>query len=70
VSVGCRNRTFFASDNGGRAAAVLTNLIATCKSHHKCPFVYLRHVFALTSAHPQKRLEEYCPATGWPREYQ
>jgi len=53
-----------------RTAAVLTGLIATCTRHHMHPFVYLRHVFARTSAHPQSRLEEYCPTAGWPREWQ
>lgn len=61
VAVGRRNWTFFGSDNGGRTAAVLTSLIATCKRHHIDPFAYLRDVFTRISAHPQKRLEELLP---------
>ena len=61
VAVGRRNWTFFGSDNGGRTAAVLSSLIATCKRHHIDPFAYLRDVFARISAHPQSRLAELLP---------
>jgi len=61
VAVGRRNWTFFGSDNGGRTAAVLSSLIATCKRHHMDPFAYLRDVFARITAHPHNRLEELLP---------
>lgn len=61
VAVGRRNWTFFGSDNGGRTAAVLSSLIATCKRHRIDPLAYLRDVFARISAHPQNRLEELLP---------
>ena len=61
IAVGRRNWTFFGSDNGGRTAAVLTSLIATCKRHHMDPFAYLRDVLARIGAHPQNRLEELLP---------
>lgn len=61
VAVGRRNWTFFGSDNGGRTAAVLTSLVATCKRHHIDPFAYLRDVLARISTHPQNRLEELLP---------
>ncbi len=41
--------------------AVLTCLIATCKSLGADPFAYLRDVFERISAHPQDRLEELLP---------
>jgi hypothetical protein len=49
------------SDNGGRTAAVLTSLIATCKRHHIDPFAYLRDVFQRISAHPITRLADLLP---------
>ena len=49
---------FFGSDNGGRTAAVLNSLIATCKGLGADPFAYLRDVFARISAHPNDRLDE------------
>jgi transposase len=61
LAVGRRNWTFFGSDNGGRTAAVLSSLIATCKRHHMDPFAYLRDIFARISAHPQDRLAELLP---------
>ena len=42
VAVGRRNWTFLGSDNGGRTAAVLTSLIATCQRHKVEPFAYRR----------------------------
>ena len=61
VAVGRRNWTFFGSDNGGRTAAVLSSLIATCKRHRIDPFAYLRDVFQRIGSHPQNRLEELLP---------
>ena len=61
VAVGRRNWTFFGSDNGGRTAAVLSSLIASCQRHHIDPFAYLRDVFDRISSHPHRRLEELLP---------
>jgi len=61
VAVGRKNWMFFGSDNGGRTAAVLSSLIATCKRHHMDPFAYLRDVFERISTHPHNRLEELLP---------
>ena len=61
VAVGRRNWTFLGSDHGGRTAAVLTSLIASCKRHHIDPFAYLRDVFGRISAHPRHQLEKLLP---------
>ncbi|HEY1161216.1 MAG TPA: IS66 family transposase [Terracidiphilus sp.] len=61
IAVGRRNWTFLGSDNGGRTAAVLTSLIATCKRLHVDPFAYLRDLFQRLSDHPQNRLAELLP---------
>jgi hypothetical protein len=58
---GRRNWTFLGSDNGGRTAAVLTSLIATCKRHRIDPFAYLRDVFQRIGAHPITRLADLLP---------
>ena len=49
---------------GGRTAAVLTSLIATCKGLRIDPFAYLRDIFARISSHPQCRLGELSPTSG------
>jgi len=61
VAVGRKNWMFFGSDNGGRTAATLTSLVATCRRHHMDPFAYLRDVFERINAHPKNRLEEFLP---------
>jgi hypothetical protein len=59
--VGWRNWTFFGSDRGGRTAAVLASLVATCKRLGVDPFAYLRDVFEHLSSHPQSQLAELLP---------
>ena len=52
---------FLGSDNGGRTAAVLTSLIATCNRLGIDPFAYLRDILDRISTHPQGRLAELLP---------
>jgi transposase len=61
IAVGRRNWTFLGSDNGGRTAAVLSSLIASCKRLRLDPFAYLRDIFERISSHPQSRLAELLP---------
>jgi hypothetical protein len=61
IALGRKNWMFFVSDNGGRTAALLTSLVASCKRHHMDPFAYLRDVFERINAHPKNRLEELLP---------
>jgi len=61
VVVGRKNWMFFGSDRGGRTAAVLTSLIASCKRNGVEPFAYLRDIFGRISAHPAGRLGELLP---------
>lgn len=59
--MGRKNWMFYGSDRGGRTAAVLTSLIATCKRLRVDPFAYLRDIFARISTHPQNQLDELLP---------
>ena len=61
VAVGRKNWMFYGSDYGGRTAAVLISLIATCKRLSVDPFAYLRDIFARLGDHPQSRLAELLP---------
>ena len=61
IVVGRNNWLFYGSDQGGRTAAVLTSLIATCKRLHIEPFAYLRDLFARISAHPHHQLDDLLP---------
>ncbi len=44
VAVGRKNWIFFGNERGGKAAAVMYSLIATCKEHDVDPRTYLRDV--------------------------
>ncbi|MGA8870070.1 MAG: IS66 family transposase [Candidatus Acidiferrales bacterium] len=61
IVVGRHNWLFYGSDKGGRTAAVLSSLIATCKRLRVEPFAYLRDLFTRISAHPHHRVDELLP---------
>jgi len=61
IAVGRRNWTFLGSDNGGRTAAILTSITATCKRLCIDPFEYLRDVFQRISTHPQSDIDDLLP---------
>ena len=44
IAVGRKNWIFFGNERGGKAAAVMYSLIATCKEHGVDPRTYLRDV--------------------------
>lgn len=67
VAVGRKNWLFAGSDAGGRRAAILYSLIATCKRIGIDPFAYLRDVIARVSTHPMRRISELTPR-GWKAE--
>jgi transposase len=64
VALGRKNWLFAGSDAGGRRAATLYSLVATCKHIGVDPFAYLRDVLARISTHPMRRIEELTPR-GW-----
>jgi hypothetical protein len=61
VALGRKNWLFAGSDEGGRTAATLMSLCATCKDLGVEPFAYLRDVLDRVSTHPQSRIEELLP---------
>ena len=61
IAVGRKNWMFFGSDNGGRTAAVLTTMTASCKRLRIDPFEYLRDVFQRISRQPAAQLAELLP---------
>ena len=44
-ALGRKNWLFVASETGGRRAAILFSLVASCKANHVEPFAYLRDLF-------------------------
>jgi transposase len=61
IALGRKNWLFCGSDNGGRTAAVLFSLIATCQRHEVNPFEYLKDVLTRIAALPISRLPDLLP---------
>lgn len=61
VALGRKNWLFAGSDEGGKTAATLMSLCATCKDLGVEPFAYLRDVLDRVSTHPNGRIEELLP---------
>ena len=61
VALGRKNWLFCGSDGGGRTAAVLLSMMATCERHKVEPLGWLRDVLTRLAAHPASRLEELLP---------
>lgn len=61
VAIGRKNWLFAGSDNGGRTAATLFSLIATCQRHNVEPMAYFRDVLTRIAAMPVSRLPELLP---------
>jgi len=61
VVIGRKNWLFCGSDEGGRRAAILYSLVATCKEHRIDPWAYLRDVLARIPTHPDRRRAELLP---------
>jgi len=67
IAVGRKNWLFCGSDNGGRTAAILFSLIASCQRHKVDPFAYLKDVLTRIAAHPHHRLRELLPGQWNPQ---
>jgi hypothetical protein len=61
VAVGRKNWLFAGSDSGGRRAAILYSLIATCKRHRVEPFAYLRDIIERVSTTPARAIATLLP---------
>lgn len=66
IALGRKNWLFAGSDNGGRTAAILFSLVASCQRHHVDPFAYLRDVLTRIASHPHHRLAELLPGRWQP----
>jgi hypothetical protein len=66
VAVGRKNWLFVGHDNGGRRAAILYSLVASCKLCGIDPFAYLRDVLERINTHPASRIAELIPRNWQP----
>jgi transposase len=61
VAIGRKNWLFVGHDNGGRRAATLYSLVASCKLCQIDPFAYLRDILKRINTHPASRIAELIP---------
>jgi transposase len=61
VAIGRKNWLFAGSDKGGRTAATLFSLIATCQRHKVEPMAYLRDVLTRIAPTPVSQLDQFLP---------
>lgn len=68
IAVGRANWTFFGSDEGGRTAAVLRSLVASCQRVGVDPFSWLKDVLSRIMTHPINRIAELLPHNWAPAQ--
>lgn len=61
VVTGRKNWLFCGSDEGGKRAAILYSIVATCRAHAIDVWEYLTDVLARIPAHPNRRRAELLP---------
>ena len=61
VAIGRHNWVFFGSDEGGKTAAVLRSLVASCQRAGIDPFLWLKDVLSRIAMHPITRLADLLP---------
>jgi transposase len=61
VVTGRKNWLFCGSDEGGRRAAILYSIVATCKAHAVDVWAYLQDVLARIPTHPNRQRAELLP---------
>lgn len=66
VAVGRNNWTFAGSDAGGRRAAILYSLVATCERHEVDPFEYFCDVLPRLATCPSSKIAELVPPNWKP----
>jgi transposase len=68
IAVGRANWTFFGSDEGGKTAAVLRSLVASCQRVGVDPFAWFKDVLSRIMTHPINRISELLPHNWAPAQ--
>jgi transposase len=61
VAIGRKNWLFAGSDEGGRRAAIIYSLVASCERLKIDPYEYLRDVLGRISTHPPAEIDQLTP---------
>lgn len=62
IAVGRKNWLRYESERGGRAAAILSSLVASCRRHRKNPFAYFRDVLSRLPTYPARKIRDLTPS--------
>jgi transposase len=66
IAVGRKNWLRHEAESGGKVAAILSSLIASCRRHGKNPFDYLKDVLSRIATHPAKDILDLSPVRWKP----
>jgi transposase len=67
IAVGRKAWLRYETERGGRVAAILASLVASCRRHGKNPFKYFRDVLRRLPTHPAKKIRDLTPARWKPK---
>jgi hypothetical protein len=67
IAVGRKAWLRYETERGGRVAAMLASLVASCRRHGKNPFEYFRDVLRRLPTHPAKKIRDLTPARWKPK---
>jgi len=61
IAIGRKNWLFTGSERGGKSAAIIFSLIASCDRHDVDPYAYLRDVITRLPATPLSQINQFLP---------
>jgi transposase len=67
IAVGRKAWLRHETEKGGRVAAILSSLVASCRRHGKNPFEYFRDVLRRLPTHPARKILDLTPARWKPK---
>jgi hypothetical protein len=67
IALGRHNWQRYQSERGGRVAAILSSLVASCRRHGKNPYEYFRDVLQRLPTHPARKIRDLTPARWKPK---
>ena len=61
IAIGRKNWLFTGSERGGKSAAIIFSLIASCQRHDVDPYAYLRDILTRLPATPLSQIKQFLP---------
>ena len=61
IAIGRKNWLFTGSERGGKSAAIIFSLIASCQRHNIAPYAYLRDLITRLPATRLSQIKQFLP---------